>query len=210
MGYELGITEIGPAEYPLLEVLRETIFSEFGHRSLSTLAEDLEGQQDVLALIAHLEGNPVGFKVGHRDRKGVYYSKCGGVLRDYRRLGLALKMQDWQHRFARARGYQEVYFNTFNHFRDMILLGLRTGFVPFAAERRDLGGMSFRFSLKLTEDISPLEKALGKMPTASAIEVDHRDRARLIEAVSSGYQLNGIRHDFAAGRTFIALARPAV
>src|SRR5947209_20505613 len=100
MPYELGVTEVGPAEYPLIEVLRQTIFGEVGHVSLTTLTDDLDGQTDILALIAHLEGNPVGFKVGHRDRAGVYYSKAGGILKDYRRLGLGTRMLDWQQQFA--------------------------------------------------------------------------------------------------------------
>ena len=120
MGYELGITEVGPAEYPLIEVLRRTIFDEFGHQSLSTIADDLQGQQNILCLIAHLEGNPVGFKIGHHDRAGVYYSKAGGVLKEYRRLGLASRMHDWQVKYAKAHGYTRIWFNTFNHFKDMV------------------------------------------------------------------------------------------
>ena len=134
MGYELGITEVGPAEYPLIEVLRETIFGEFGHQSLSTLEDDLRGQQDILCLIAHLEGNPIGYKIGHRDRAGVYYSKSGGVLKDYRRLGLASRMHEWQVQFAKSRGYERIWFNTFPYFKGMIRFGLRHGFLPVGIE----------------------------------------------------------------------------
>ncbi len=56
MPYELAVTEVGPAEYPLIEVLRETIFSEVGHRSLTSFAELLEGRKDVHTLLAHLAG----------------------------------------------------------------------------------------------------------------------------------------------------------
>lgn len=207
MSYELGITEVGPPEYPLIEVLRETVFCEFGHRSLSTVSEDLKDQQDVLALIAHLEGNPVGFKVGHRDRKGVYYSKCGGVLREYRHLGLGRRMQDWQHRFARERGYTEIWFNTFNHFRDMIVFGLESGFVPVGAKRRDLGGMSFEFRLKLNEPVQPLPHEEATILGDANVEIEHRRRGDLIAAVRAGYRLNGIRHEFGAGDTFILLSK---
>ena len=59
-GFELGVTEVGPAEYPLLDVLRETIFGEFGHRSRSNYAQVLEGRKNVLTLIAHLRGESGG------------------------------------------------------------------------------------------------------------------------------------------------------
>src|SRR5580700_6985407 len=113
MGYEIQISEVGPAEYPLMEVLRDTIFSECGHHYVTSLADDLEGRADIHAVMAHLEGNPVGFKIGYRFSPGVFYSKAGGVLKEYRQLGLARRMQEWQHGFARSRGYRTVYFNSF-------------------------------------------------------------------------------------------------
>jgi GNAT superfamily N-acetyltransferase len=212
MGFELGITEVGPAEYPLIEVLRQTIFDEVGHVSRTTLAEDLEGKRDILALIAHLEGNPVGFKVGHAgDRPGDYYSKAGGVLKEYRRQGLATRMQDWQHRFARARGYRQAYFNTFNHFPEMILFGLRSGFAPVAAERRELGGMSFRFARSLEEPVRPSPAGLVAVDLQgdARLELPCDDLKSLHEAVTLGYRLTGLRHDFEAGATYMILERPA-
>ena len=50
---QIEITEVGPAEYPLMAVLRDTIFGEYRHRYATTFAEGIEGRQDVLALMAH-------------------------------------------------------------------------------------------------------------------------------------------------------------
>src|SRR5215212_4475809 len=98
MGYgQIDISEVGPAEYPLIRVLRDTIFGEFKHRYAVPFEDGIKGKEDVLALIAHLEGNPVGYKVGYRERPGQYYSWTGGVLPDYRGQGLARQMQAWQH-----------------------------------------------------------------------------------------------------------------
>lgn len=211
MPYELGITEVGPAEYPLLEVLRETIFSEFGHRSLTSFAEVLDGRRDVLTLIAHLEGNPVGFKVGCGDRPGVYHSRSGGVLKDYRRLGLGRRMQEWQHQFALSRGYKQIYFNSFNHFRDMVRFGLASGFRPVGAEWREFDAMSFKF---LRELAGPQPEYIPTDPAEPAevgnrIEVDHRDVIRLRRLLDEGFTLTGMRHDAATGRAFVIMERPA-
>lgn len=205
MGYELGITEVGPAEYPLIEVLRETILSEFGHRSLSTLEEDLRGQQDILCLIAHLEGNPVGFKVGHRDRKDVYYSKSGGVLKDYRRLGLGTRMHEWQLQFAKSHGYERIWFNTFPHFKDMIRFGLRHGFLPVGIEQRELGRFSWKFALGLNQSISVPINARGIHNGGKSITLSHRDSAALLGAIESGYQMIGLYYDFEAGSMMVEL-----
>lgn len=209
MPYELAVTEVGPAEYPLIEVLRETIFSEVGHRSLTSFAELLDGRKDVHTLLAHLEGNPVGFKVGCAERPGVYHSRSGGVLKDYRRLGLARRMQDWQHQFARARGYKQIFFNTFNHFPRMIRFGLASGFRPVAAEWRELDAMSFKFVKDLCGD-EPLVRFssdLDETRECDRLEVDHRDTSRIIHCIDAGFQLAGIRQDVTAGRILVILDR---
>jgi GNAT superfamily N-acetyltransferase len=207
MGYELGITEVGPAEYPLIEVLRSTVFNEFGHQSLSTLADDLQEQQDVLCLIAHLEGNPIGFKVGHRDRAGVYYSKCGGVLKDYRRLGLATRMHQWQVTFAKARGYRRIWFNTFNYFDNMVRFGLRHGFVPISIEHRELGRFSWKFALDLNDPAVGLNETIGPAPTDNRIEIAQSDAAALLRAIDGNYQMIGLRYDSGLSGMVVELER---
>ncbi len=210
MPYEIGITEVGPAEYPLIEVLRETIFSEVGHRSLTTFAELLEGRKDVLTLVAHLEGNPVGFKVGCGDRPGFYFSRSGGVLKDYRRLGLGRRMQDWQHQFAKARGYKQIFFNTFNHFPQMIRFGLASGFRVVAAEWRELDVMSFKFLKDLSSNAVPAPFSAdgsGLHEETNCQEIDHLDTPRIARLIDLGFQLAGMRQDIAGRKVLVILQR---
>lgn len=162
---QIEITEVGPAEYPLMAVLRDTIFGEYKHRYAATFAEGIEGRQDVLALMAHLEGNPVGYKIGYRDRPRHYYSWTGGVLRDYRGQGVAGRMQAWQHGWLRARGYQTVGFNTFNKFGSMLRFGLATGFVPDSVSVRPENELSIHFTKDLTKP-DPERRARGTAPAA--------------------------------------------
>src|SRR5258706_1261608 len=152
---QIDISEVGPAEYPLIAVLRDTIFGEFNHRYAATFDEQIEGRQDVLALIAHLEGNPIGYKVGYRDRPRIYHSWTGGVLKDYRGQGIALRMQQWQHSWLRARGYQKVIFNSFNKFRPMLQFGLSTGFIPTGIDVRPENDISISFTKDLAQHDPP-------------------------------------------------------
>jgi GNAT superfamily N-acetyltransferase len=155
----IDITEVGPAEFPLIAVLRDTIFGEFKHRFAGSFAEQIEGQRDVLALIAHLEGNPVAYKVGHQDRPRRYHSWTGGVLRDYRGQGIAKRLQAWQHGWLRARGYESVSFNSFNKFRPMLQFGLSSGFVPTGVTLRQENELSIGFVKDLTKaDPPPRER----------------------------------------------------
>ena len=147
----IEITEVGPPEYPLIQVLRDSIFAAYNHRLSSTFIEQSEGKQDLIALIAHLEGNPVGYKVGYRESPGVFYSWTGGVLPDYRSQGLARRLQEHQHSMLRARSYRAVLFTTFNKFREMLLFGLSTGFVPIGLELKIENEIAIKFRKDLTQ-----------------------------------------------------------
>jgi ribosomal protein S18 acetylase RimI-like enzyme len=160
---QIDISEVGPAEYPLIAVLRDTIFGEFGHRYSARLEEQAKDRKDVLALIAHLEGNPVGYKIGYHDRPGLYYSWSGGVLKEYRGQGLARRMQDWQHGWLRARGYRMVHFGSFNKFRSMLQFGLSTGFAPTGVDLAPEGELSIKFRKDLTQPDPARRAALPRV-----------------------------------------------
>jgi GNAT superfamily N-acetyltransferase len=195
MAYTIAITEVGPDEYPLLEVLRETIFHPFNHVSRVTIAQALEGQADILCLMAHLESNPVGFKIGCRSRPGLYHSRWGGVLPEYRRLGLGRRMQDWQHRFAEARRYERVFFNTFNHFPGMLLFGLRTGFRPVGINWLERDGPSIQMikDLDQGDGVRFDETLWDGGPHAPAVEIGADDGPSLYQHISNGWQILGMR-----------------
>jgi GNAT superfamily N-acetyltransferase len=159
---QIDISEVGPAEYPLIAVLRDTIFGEFNHRYSARLEDQAKDRKDVLALIAHLEGNPVGYKIGYHDRPGFYYSWSGGVLKEYRGQGVARRMQDWQHAWLRARGYRMVHFTSFNKFRGMLQLGLATGFVPTGVDLSPEGELSIKFRKDLTQPDPPNRPTLPR------------------------------------------------
>lgn len=161
---QIDICEVGPAEYPLITVLRDTVFNEFRHVYRTSFDDMVRDRQDLICLIAHLEGNPVGYKVGYRERPGGYYSYSGGVLPDYRGQGVARRLQEWQHAAIRARGYKTVAFSSFNKFRSMLLFGLATGFVPVGIEHRPEGEISIRFLKDLAKPDAPPP---AKLPRAA-------------------------------------------
>jgi ribosomal protein S18 acetylase RimI-like enzyme len=160
----IDITEVGPPEYPLIAVLRDTIAAEHHHVYRTSIEEMVRDRPDLICLIAHLEGNPVGYKVGYRDKPKVFYSYSGGVLKDYRGQGIARRLQALQHGMIKSRGYTSVYYNTFNKFRNMLLFGLDTGFVPMGVEFRAEGEVSIKLTKDLTQPDAPPRR---KLPAAS-------------------------------------------
>ena len=80
-----------------------------------------------LILVAEEDEKLVGFKVGY-ERDGSFYSWMGGVLPDYRRLGIAQKLADTQEKWAKSQGYTTILFKTRNHHKGMLIFALKNGF----------------------------------------------------------------------------------
>ena len=87
----------------------------------------------------------------------------------------------------------------------MMLFGLASGFRPVGAERRDEGELSLKFVKDLTAPPPPFEvmENVAPLTTDHRREIDHRDAAALVAALSNGFDMTGIRHDASTGRSFI-------
>ncbi|WP_345860983.1 GNAT family N-acetyltransferase [Shewanella algae] len=89
-----------------------------------------------LLLLAFVEGELAGFKLGYALDEQCFYSWLGGVLPDYRSLGLARSMLEAQERWATQAGYKQIQVKTRNQFRSMLnmLISHQYQVVDFRAE----------------------------------------------------------------------------
>lgn len=139
--------------WSLIEPLHRQIF---GEADLARFAARLEGR-DAIILLGLFEGDPVGFKIGHRAKDGIAYeSWLGGVRTDRRGLGVATQLMNEQHRRAWDRGYRCVRTKTLNDRTDMLVRNLRAGFRVTGTEDSPRG-------LKIV-----LEKILHHRPDSGA------------------------------------------
>lgn len=116
------VVEVDRSSLPVIKTLNQTIFSE--ERVINTF-----DREDLMMLLATIDGEPVGFKIGYRENRFVFYSAKGGVLSEYRRQGLARKMLYEMMSRSRERGYIRFAFDTFpNRHEGMTILGLQEGF----------------------------------------------------------------------------------
>jgi GNAT superfamily N-acetyltransferase len=196
MAFAIQITEVGPAEFPLIQTLRDTIFSEFGHRSQSSIASQLDDQKDLLLLMAHLEGNPVGFSAGYRRTGAMFYLNYIGVLSDYRRQGLGKAMLQRQIDFAKACNYRRIEFNTFNHFPSMIRLGLSAGFRPIGLIQDEGSNwdLAILFAKNLEEQLPPGAELRDIDANSRELICPADDPANLRRALDAGFQFHGMLH----------------
>lgn len=83
-----------------------------------------------LILTAYVDEQPAGFKVGYdRYGDGSFYSWMGAVHPEFRRLHLARKLADYQHRWAREQGYECIRMTTRNRLKPMLIFALSDGFM---------------------------------------------------------------------------------
>lgn len=80
-----------------------------------------------LILAAFANEEPIGFKVGY-ERDGSFYSWMGGILPDFRKLGLAQTLAHAQENWAKAQGYKTITFKTRNNHKGMLIFALKNGF----------------------------------------------------------------------------------
>jgi GNAT superfamily N-acetyltransferase len=118
----LRIFEADFSHMEAIRVLNEVIFEE--ERIINTFE-----REDLLMLLAYLGDEPVGFKIGYKESRFVFYSAKGGTLHEYRRYGIARRLLDEMMRRAREKGYPRFAFDTFpNRHPGMAVLAFTEGF----------------------------------------------------------------------------------
>ncbi|MEQ1879005.1 MAG: GNAT family N-acetyltransferase [Bdellovibrionia bacterium] len=90
---------------------------------------------------AELEGRLIGYKLGWEEDKWRFYSWLGGVLPEYRGLGIATSLMSAQHDWCRKQGYHKVSTKTQNRFREMLILNLKSGFQVIGTHESSDGGL---------------------------------------------------------------------
>ncbi|WP_144211660.1 GNAT family N-acetyltransferase [Shewanella donghaensis] len=82
--------------------------------------QDRIGNNPCLLLIAYVEGELAGFKIGYQLNDDCFYSWLGGVDADFRKLGLAQSMLEHQEKWATGQGYLRLEVKTRNEFKAML------------------------------------------------------------------------------------------
>jgi predicted GNAT superfamily acetyltransferase len=118
----LSIHLLDLSELDELKKMNRFIFSE--ERVINSFEKD-----DLLILEARMNGKPVGFKVGYRENKKIFYSAKGGVMPEYRRKGIAIILLNEMMKHAADEGYHIFAFDTFpNLHPGMTILAMESGF----------------------------------------------------------------------------------
>lgn len=112
----------------LLHELGTTIFGEIDREDY--FAFHMINMPDVSVQIARDDGL-VGFKIGYALNTKRYQSALGGVHPEHRRKGIARRLMQEQHDWARKNGYGSIETGAVNSNDGMIALNIRVGFQVF-------------------------------------------------------------------------------
>jgi len=118
----LHIEAVGMGQLDVIRRLNREIFDE--ERVINTFE-----REDLMMLLAFLDDEPVGFKIGYRENQQTFYSAKGGVLVAYRRRKISRQLLYAMIERIRSQGYQVLAYDTFpNMHPGMTVMGLVEGF----------------------------------------------------------------------------------
>ena len=110
---------------------------EFDNPHVKEIYKQRLGNKKHLIVIAEVEGELAGFKVGY-DKFGntSFYTWMGGVLPKFRKMGLAKALADFQEQFAVEEGFDSIILKTRNRHKNMLHFAISSGFEIMDVETR--------------------------------------------------------------------------
>ena len=90
-----------------------------------------------LALVAIINEEYAGFKIGYEIDKTVFYSWMGGVKSSFRRMGVAKALANHQEAWLKENDYKILKMKTRNQHKNMLLFALSNGFQITGVESRE-------------------------------------------------------------------------
>lgn len=139
-------TDVTEADVNILAPLIEKIFGEW---DANWFYSKFKNHKKFYLITAFIEDRPVGFKLGYERDSREFYSWLGGVIPEYRGLGIASDLMKRQHDWCCKEGYAKVQTNTQNRFREMFILNLRHGFDVIGTHQSDEGGLKITLEKRL-------------------------------------------------------------
>ena len=110
----------------IISSLENKIFDE--PYSKEKLQREAKFKNNLIILIAFIDGLPCGYKIGFERSSRIFYSWIGGVLPKYRSNGIGRKLLEKQHMIIPLRGYSCISTFTENKYKEMLLLNIKSGF----------------------------------------------------------------------------------
>jgi len=111
-----------------LEILLSLYKAIFEDARPEFFKQRINEKENVVSIFAFYNQKPIGFKVGYKYNKNTMYSWLGGVLKKYRKQGVAIQLAKLQENWAKQNNYSKLRTKSMNRFKSMIILNLKNNF----------------------------------------------------------------------------------
>ena len=139
-------TQILDEHIKLIAPISEKVFEEW---DADWFFSNLNSHANFHLAIASVSGEVAGFKMGYARNKFEFYSWFGGVLPEYRGLGIATELMTAQHEWCQKQGYKRVRTESQNKYPEMLRLNIKNGFEIIGVHASSRGGMKIVMEKKL-------------------------------------------------------------
>jgi len=112
-------------ELKQLEELYESVFDD---AQVGFFLKRIQEKEHICSIIAFESKKPIGFKIGYHYNKTTFYSWVGGILEEYRKLGVGKKLAQLQEQWAKDNFYSILRTKSMNRFKPMMILNIKNGF----------------------------------------------------------------------------------
>lgn len=141
------ITELNKDNCKLIAQLMSDIPEFNTPYSLAEIEQRLSSRKTLLQLVS-VEGELAGFKLGYALTDDVFYSWLGGILPDFRKLGLARELLANQEAWVKYHGYHAIEVKTRNCFPAMLNMLISHKYQITTLEQQDEDVAQTRLHLK--------------------------------------------------------------
>ncbi|MBC3786747.1 GNAT family N-acetyltransferase [Spirosoma utsteinense] len=124
-------TYLGLPPDPLLSATLNLLVEVFPALTEPEILAEIAYQQvrtPVLAGLALDDNQVVGCKLGYEQKPGHFYSWLGCVSPSCRGQGIAAELMRQQHDWCKEQGYHTIRTHTYNQWRHMLVLNIRSGY----------------------------------------------------------------------------------
>lgn len=98
-----------------------------GRTTADKLTLRLAGKANLI-LVAYVQEQPVGYKIGYEISGIEFYSWLGGVVPLYRKQGIATKLREKQESWAAESGFDAISVKSMNQYPAMLQLLIASGY----------------------------------------------------------------------------------
>lgn len=146
----LVLDETTEVTNPHIERIVPVIEKAFGQWNAEWFYSRFKSHNRFHLVTALVDDQAVGFKLGYEQDSHEFYSWIGGVVPDFRGIGIASDLMKSQHDWCRKMGYKKVQTKTQNRFREMLILNLKHGFEVVGFHESNEGGLKIVLEKELT------------------------------------------------------------